>query len=52
MNKIYKTPKMRIIDLVEEGMIAASPTMKMDQNVKVDQLSNEKDLWGNEDIWK
>ena len=54
MKKIYNMPLCRVVELDAENsvMLTASGGVVMDQNTKVDQLSNEKDMWGNEDIWK
>ena len=54
--KIYLTPALRMIDLVEEGMIAGSISMDANQNLGEDgeftQKQQDPDLWGNESVWK
>ena len=55
MKNIYVAPFMKVIELDSENsvMLTASGGMKMDENVTTNsQLSNEKDIWGNESIWK
>ena len=55
MKNTYMEPCIKVIDLDFEDavMLTASGVMKMDENISTNQqLSNEKDLWGNEDIWK
>ena len=54
MKKNYMKPLCETIELDNEEsiMLAASGVMTMDKNTKVDQLSNQKDMWGNENVWK
>ena len=56
MKKTYFAPVIRMIDLETEGMIANSLTdgaefTLSDEEVDT-QMSNQKDMWGNESVWK
>ena len=55
MRKNYSQPNVRTIDLVEEdGLLQSSnPTSSNSVNGMKEGLSdNDKDMWGNEEIWK
>ena len=50
MKKTYMMPLSEVLEMNNEQMIAASG-LNMDHNVKVDQLSNKHDMWGNQGMW-
>ena len=53
MKKIYLTPAVRLIDLVEEGVIATSSVGVYNENIGEEfTQQKEENIWGNEDIWK
>ena len=54
MKKIYYRPTNTMVELDNEDavMLITSGKMKLDHSIKVDQLTTQKDMWGNEDIWK
>ena len=50
--KIYLTPSANIIDITEEGMIATSQKLGTYSENIGEEFTQEKDMWGNEEIWK
>ena len=55
--KSYIKPNCRIFDLLAENMIATSAgSMSFDNSAQIENegemLSNQKDMWGNESVWK
>ena len=52
MKKIYLTPAVRMIDLVEEGVIATSVTVYEENIGEEFTQQKEENIWGSEGIWK
>ena len=53
--KVYLVPTLRIIDLVEEGMIAESIVMDASQDLGEDgefTQKQESNIWDRDGIWK
>ena len=55
MKRTYNAPAVRYINLESEGMCAGSPDKVGFGEGNLDAknaYTQEKDMWGNEDIWK
>ena len=50
--KIYLTPTVRLIDLVEEGLIATSAALYDEEVGEEFTQKKEDNFWGRDGIWK
>ena len=52
MKRNYEAPGFRLVDLESDESILKSSYIDITDKPVDNPATNEKDLWGNEDIWK